>query len=213
MSTKTRETILRTLRARGKCTVKELAEAAGVSPVSVRHHLTHVQAEGLVAAEEVRHGVGRPRLLYSLTETGQELFPSRYLHFANRLVEQMKGSLPEDKVAAMFSGVASAMAAGVAQELDGLPWQDRLRRLGEILSSEGFEAQVEQRDDQVVIRERSCPYFQIGQRHREVCTIDQGIIARALSVPVERVSCLLDGDMNCTFTVNLRPNSLEVVTS
>lgn len=213
MSTKTRETILRTLRARGKCTVKELAEAAGVSPVSVRHHLTHVQGEGLVAAEEVRHGVGRPRLLYSLTETGQELFPSRYLHFANRLVEEMKGSLPEDKVAAMFSGVASAMAAGVARELDGLPWQDRLRRLGEILSSEGFEAQVEQRDDQVVIRERSCPYFQIGQRHREVCTIDQGIIARALSVPVERVSCLLDGDMNCTFTVNLRPNSLEVVTS
>lgn len=213
MSTKTRETILRTLRARGKCTVKELAEAAGVSPVSVRHHLTHVQGEGLVAAEEVRHGVGRPRLLYSLTETGQELFPSRYLQLANRLVEQMKGSLPQEKVAAVFSGVASSMAAGVAQELDGLPWESRLRRLAEILSSEGFEAEVEQRDDQVVIRERSCPYFQIGQHHREVCSIDQGIIARALAVPVERVSCLLDGDMNCTFTVSLRPNFLEVVSS
>jgi len=213
MSTRTRETILRTLRAQGKCTVKELAAAAGVSPVSVRHHLTHVLGEGLVTAEEVRHGVGRPRLLYSLTETGQELFPSRYLQFANRLVEEMKGNLPQDQVAAMFNGVASSMAAGVARELDGLPWEARLRRLAEILSSEGFEAEVEQRDDQVVIRERSCPYFQIGQRHREVCTIDQGIIARALSVPAERVSCLLDGDMNCTFTVNLRPNFLEVVSS
>jgi predicted ArsR family transcriptional regulator len=210
MSTKTRDTILRTLRVRGKATVKELADAAGVSPVSVRHHLTHVQAEGLVTAEEVRHGVGRPRLRYSLTEGGLELFPTRYLQLASRLVEEMKDSLSQDKVAELFTGVASSMAAGFAEELAGLPLDARLQRLVEILSAEGFDAEVERREGQVLIRERSCPYFQIGKRHREVCTIDQGVIAQALSVPAERVSCLLDGDLNCTFTVNLSAQLLEV---
>jgi len=36
------------MRARGRCTVTDLAEASGVSPVSVRHHLANLQAEGLV---------------------------------------------------------------------------------------------------------------------------------------------------------------------
>ena len=213
MSTKTRETILRTLRARGTCSVKELADAAEVSPVSVRHHLTHVLADGLVASKEERHGVGRPRLLYSLTDSGRELFPGRYLQLASRLVTEMKENLPQATVAAFFTGVATSMAEDFAVELDTLPMEARLTRLAEMLSAEGFDAEVERDEDRVIIRERSCPYFQIGQSHREVCAIDQGIIARALSVPAERVSCLLDGDLNCTFTVNLRPNYLEVVPS
>jgi predicted ArsR family transcriptional regulator len=47
----------------------------------------------------------------------------------------------------------------------------------------------------------SCPYYRMGQQHPDVCTIDQSFIATALSLPVERVACLLDGDMQCTFSV------------
>ena len=57
MATQTRETILRTLRSKGKCTIKELAGAAGVSPISIRHHLANLQAERFIATEEVRQVV------------------------------------------------------------------------------------------------------------------------------------------------------------
>jgi predicted ArsR family transcriptional regulator len=33
--------------------------------------------------------------------------------------------------------------------------------------------------------------------------IDQKFIARALSLPVERVHCVLDGDAHCAFSVPL----------
>jgi predicted ArsR family transcriptional regulator len=210
MSTKTRETILHALRSRGKCTVKELADASGVSPVSVRHHLTHVQADGLVQATEERHGVGRPRFVYSLTEAGLEQSPTRYLQLTNRLIDEMKENLPHDKVAELFSGVADSMAADTASQFEGLPWDRRLDRLAQVLSQEGFSAEVERRPDSVLIRELSCPYLSIGRQHREVCGIDQGFIARALAVPVERVACVLDGDAHCTFTVSLGPSSMEV---
>ena len=198
------------MRARGKCTVNELAEAAAVSPVSVRHHLTNLQAENLVQAEEVRHGVGRPRLLFSLTDSGHDIFPGRYFRFTNRLLDEIKESMPEEKVQQLFSDVAETMAQQYARILDGLPLEQRLDRMVELLSEEGFDAELENRGQQAVIRELSCPYFRIGRQHREVCNVDERFIATALSLPVERVSCVLDGDAHCTFAISMETAPKEV---
>jgi len=206
MATTTRDIILRTLRARGKCTVLALAEASAVSPVSVRHHLANLQAESMVAVENERHGVGRPRQLFSLTETGLDLFSSRYVRLTNRLLDELKESTPPETLAALFSGVAATMADQVGRKLEGLPLPERLARMIELLSEEGFEAEVEQRDQHIIIRELSCPYFRIGRLHPEVCTVDQAFIATALSLPVERVTCLLQGADVCTFEVALEPD-------
>jgi DeoR family suf operon transcriptional repressor len=209
MATQTRDLILRTLRARGQCSVNELAEASLVSPVSVRHHLANLQAENLVAVENERHGVGRPRQLFSLTEAGLDLFPSRYVRLTNRLLDEIKESIPAGKVEQLFTGVASTMAADVARRLEGLPFEQRLERMVELLAEEGFDARVERQDRQILIRESSCPYFRIGLKHPEVCTVDQAFIATALSLPVERVTCLLQGADTCTFAVALGPHPGE----
>lgn len=209
MASPTRETILKTLRTHGKCTIKELAEAADISPVSVRHHIANLQADDLVIVEESRKGVGRPLHLFSLSDKGAELFPGRYLRLTNRLLEELKDSLPEEQVHELFSSIASSMADSHLKELAGLPLDERLQGLLKLLSEEGFEAEIEYKDDHVLIRELSCPYFRIGVSHPEICTIDQTFIANALSVPVERVECLLDGDNLCTFSIQT-DNFLEV---
>jgi predicted ArsR family transcriptional regulator len=189
------------LRSRGRCTVNELAQASGVSPVSVRHHLANLQAEGLVQAEEVRHGVGRPRLVFSLSDSGMDHFPSRYFHLTRRLLAEIKDRMPEGQVSDLLSGVAESMARSYAAELNQLPLPQRLERLVQLLNEEGFDADMQRDGDTVFIRELSCPYFRMGQQHPEVCNIDQSFIATALSLPVERVTCLLDGDVHCTFSL------------
>lgn len=203
MATITRTTILRTLRARGSCTVNELADATGVSPVSVRHHLANLQAEGLIQADEVRHGVGRPRHMFSLSEAGLDLFPSRYFQLTRRLLSEIKERIPEAQIEELFAGVAGSMAESYAAELQGLPLPLRLQKLVQLLGDEGFDADLRREGDRVLIRELSCPYYRIGQDHPEVCLVDQAFIATALSLPVERVACLLDGDAHCTFAVSV----------
>jgi predicted ArsR family transcriptional regulator len=211
MSSPTRNIILRTLRSQGKCTVRELAEAADVSPVSVRHHLSNLQAEDLVQVEEVRHGVGRPHHAFSLTEKALELFPTRYYRLTNRLIEELKGSLPEDKVDELFGRVAVSMAEQFAEELKSLPLEERLRRLVALLADEGFDAELEQVGDSLMIHELSCPFLQVGQEHPEVCILDQSLIARALSLPVERVTWLLQGDLHCTYAVDFPATMAEAI--
>ena len=212
MAKSTRETILRTLRSQGKCTVKDLAKAAKVSPVSVRHHLSNLEAENLVAVEEVRHGVGRPRHIFSLTEDALELFPARYYRLANRLLGEMKDSLPEGSVDAMFSHIADELVEQFRQQLEGLPLEARMTRLAELLKDEGFEIEVEFGDGQVLIKEMTCPYLHVGREHPEVCLVDRQLIAAALELPVERISWLLEGDRHCTYAVQLKDSHLEVQT-
>jgi predicted ArsR family transcriptional regulator len=41
----TRDRILQTLLRKPRSTINELAEAVGINPISVRHHLTNLQME------------------------------------------------------------------------------------------------------------------------------------------------------------------------
>ena len=95
----TRDKILQSLLKKPRSTINDLAEAVGINPISVRHHLTNLQMEGLVESQEERHGVGRPRLVYVLTDEGMERFPTRYMLLTTRLLSQMKETMPGPVVA------------------------------------------------------------------------------------------------------------------
>jgi DeoR family suf operon transcriptional repressor len=197
----TRERILQTLAAHPRSMVNDLAAAVQINGISVRHHLNSLQAEGLVSYEEERHGVGRPRLVYFLTEKGLERFPSRYFRLTNLLLDQLKQSLPEAQFSQIFTGLAANLAAEYAQAGAGLNVEERLNLIQAVLGQEGFEVQWEKQGDQYLIREVTCPYYHVGQSHPEVCAVDQTLISSVLAVPVEKIHCVLRGDAHCTYSI------------
>lgn len=197
----TRERILQTLLRQPRTTINELANAVGINPISVRHHLTNLQVEGLVAAEEERHGVGRPRLVYFLTEDGLERFPTRYLRLTTRLLSQIKEKLPQLVVGEIFSEVAQDLASQHAEQVRGMNLEQRLDTVKDVLAEEGFVIEWEKQGQEYHIHEISCPYLQVGQNHPEVCMVDQVLISNMLAVPAEKVRCILNGDAHCTFVI------------
>ena len=197
----TRDRILQTLLRQPRRTINEMAEAVGINPISVRHHLTSLQLEGVVKSEEERHGVGRPRLVYELTEAGMERFPTRYLRLTTRLLAQMKESMPKAVVSGLFRQVAEDLARDYADQLQGLEMEERLEVVKDLLAEEGFTVEWEKRGDEYQIHEISCPYYQIGVSHPEVCTVDQALISRMLALPAEKVQCILNGNAHCTYVV------------
>jgi len=202
----TRDKVMHTLLTRQRCTINQLAEEVDINPISVRHHITKLQAEGFVDSEEERHGVGRPRRLYYLTERGLEQFPSRYLRLTLRLLEQLKDSMPEPMVNELFTQMAKDMVSDFNAETDSMTMEERLDTVTSILNQEGFTVEWEKQGDKYIIREISCPYFHIGQDHPEVCAVDQTLISTVLNVPTEKVKCLLNGDAHCTYVVYATKN-------
>ncbi|HET6821849.1 MAG TPA: winged helix-turn-helix transcriptional regulator [Anaerolineales bacterium] len=197
----TKDKILQTLLRRPRITINELAEAVEINPISVRHHLTNLQMEGLIEADEVRHGVGRPRLVYSLTQDGMERFPTKYLRLTTRLLTQMKETMPAPVVSQLFSQVAEDLAKEYSSQIQGLSMEERLEFVKELLAQEGFTVEWEKKGSEYQIHEISCPYYQLGVAHPEVCTMDQTLISKMLALPANKVQCILDGGAHCTYVV------------
>ena len=210
MTTGTRDKVLKTLLAHPRRTINELADEVGISPISVRHHINSLMAEGLVRSEEERHGVGRPRQVFLLTESGVEQFPTRYVRLTIRLLEQLKETMPATMVKQLFTQMAQELAKDLATDanMNSLSMQERLDLVKTILQQEGFTIEWEQQGDQYLISEVSCPYYHVGQDHPEVCAVDQILISTMLASPASKIKCILDGDAHCTYVVS-EPIPLE----
>src|SRR5437773_9116710 len=86
----TRQQILEYIQRHGRATVKELGAIIGLTSTGIRQHLTVLERDGLVDAREERGRVGRPTLVYSLTERADVLFPKRYDMLANVILEEIR---------------------------------------------------------------------------------------------------------------------------
>jgi predicted ArsR family transcriptional regulator len=96
-----------------------------------------------------------------------------------------------------------------SHRLAGKSLEEKIGLVVDLLGEEGFMAAWKVAGERYQLTEYNCPYLQIGQRHPEVCRIDHTLISQALAVPVERNTCLLEGDEHCTFTIT--PDSLVVI--
>jgi predicted ArsR family transcriptional regulator len=197
----TRDRILKTLLTHPNATISDLADAVDINMISVRHHLTNLLAAGLIVANELRHGVGRPRLVYSLSESGQENFPTRYMNLSNLLLEHLKKTLSNEEVIDVFTKIAQTIANDQIEKTRNLSFEEKLDFLKNILAGEGFMVEWEKTDGGYLIHEISCPFYHVGQMHPEVCALDQNLISSMLSIPTEKVLCVLNGDQHCAYLI------------
>jgi DeoR family suf operon transcriptional repressor len=201
----TRNQVLQHMLNQRHSTINDLAKAVKINPISVRHHIGKLESEGLVDSAEERHGVGRPRRVYFLTEAGMERFPARTIRFTKQLLSELKGQLAPEAYSKLFTRMAEGIAEDYAsgKNLSELTLKERVSLVKQWLVNEGFTVQIQKNDKEIIIKETSCPYYHVGQAHGEVCAIDRALIAKVLAADPERTSCLLSGDNHCTYVVPL----------
>ncbi len=197
----TRDVVLQSIQSMHGATVEQLAAAAEVSPVTVRHHLNSLQADGLIESESVRRKVGRPYHVYSLSEAGLELFPKKYYLLSSRLLNEVKNRFSADTVTELFGAVVNGIIDEHRSQFESLDFEARLDYLIELLAEEGFLANWHREGDTYHINEMSCPFISIGQQHAEICTLDKALIEAVMDTDVSQNSCMLNGDECCQFTV------------
>jgi len=205
----TREKIVKTLLSYPGSSINDLAEAVGINGISIRHHLTALEAEDLVTSSEERHGVGRPRLIYSLTEKGVEEFPTNYLKLTRRLLDSLNNRMPPEEIKSIFEDIGAEIAAPYEVDLDKKTLEERILILKTVMSKEGFIIDTRNNEDSYTITSLSCPYYRVGLDHPVVCALDQTIISKLLATPVKLISCICDGANHCTYHVPYKPERIN----
>src|SRR5438067_1756660 len=125
----TRMEVLELLRRRGRSSAETIANDLGVTPNAVRQHLTNLERDGLVVSQPERSGRGRPSLLFALTERADAVFPKRYGQLATMVLQEVQDMGGPDALDEVFARVAARHATAIEKDLQGLDFDDKLRRV------------------------------------------------------------------------------------
>ena len=196
----TRQEILEILKEESQATVEDLAERLELTPMTIRHHLNVLQAQNLVEASKVRRSqkVGRPRLVYTLTEEADGLFPQNYANLARHLLSEVKETLGPKETRDIIRRIADRIAQEAPPPFEGQGFESRLAQVGEFLNERGFRFRWEKTDDGFVFVNVNCPYRQVAAEHAEVCALDTALLQRLLGVEPKRLGSLRDGETTCS---------------
>lgn len=200
----TRDSILKQLASSGQATVNQLAEQVGVNPITVRHHLTNLSNENLVQSTEQRHGVGRPRLLYRLTEEGQQRFPANYKRLTESLLLSIKNLYGKQASIELLELVGKEMADYYKSVLKGSSLEEYINKFSQLMAGEGFQIQWELKGSRIYIHNASCPYHHLNSSHPEICHLDHSLFSCLLDPELRFEGCIMEGKPECTYSYEVK---------
>lgn len=198
MKPTTRLRILDYLRKQPAASALELSRALGVTRANVRHHLTVLEANGLVEVIGRRGmGRGRPENVYSLS---RRVLGDSLDHLASALLEAHLGPLDANGREAALRSLAQRLATQAAGEAMSLP--RRLNETVRFLNERHYQARWEASAEGPRLILGHCPYAAILERHPELCLLDAFLLEERLGYPVQQVARLErvpSGARQCVF--------------
>ena len=205
----TKEQILTFLKRSGSGTVDEVARGFGLARMTVRQHLTSLQRDGFVSSREERRRTGRPHLVFSLSESGQEKFPRRYDRLADLALQEVAlleadeiaGLGPEEKKKLLFRKMADRVFEQHKTRVSDKPLNDRVAVVADILREEGGFAEWRAEGEGFEIVDYNCVYRRVADSHRDVCDWHMRLLGRLLDRPVECSEFMSRGADSCRFVV------------
>ena len=195
----TRGQIVTILRG-SPATVEELTEKLNLTDNAVRAHLLTLERDGLIRQSGLRQGPRKPHFIYALTLEADELFPKAYDALLNELIGVLKTRLNSSQIDEVLREVGRALAAGSDTEPDD-DLQNRVQRALKVLEALGGAAEVEQHEDEIVIRSSGCPLRAAVLVHPEVCHLAETLVAEIVKAPVEE-HCDREGQPKCRFEIH-----------
>jgi len=162
----TKNEILALLKRSDGASVEELSTALGFASMTVRQHLTALERDSLVKAQEVRRGAGRPHFRYQLTEDGHRRMSDGYDRLLALLVTEAGRLEPGDLAATsadgrralLFRRAAASLAERYAHEIATLTPKGQVEKLVAILRAHGGFAEFHERDGAYEVRDFACVY-------------------------------------------------------
>jgi predicted ArsR family transcriptional regulator len=197
----TRQQILEHLQRHGRATVKELGQLLHLTSTGIRQHLTVLERDGLVLASEERGRVGRPTLVYTLTEKADTLFPKGYDELATALLEEIRAEEGSERLYQLLHRVAQRMAESFWERVQGKSLAQRVEETALILQEQGCLADWEQRDSEFFLHEFTCPLSKMAKQDSSVCTLHLELVRLLTGADTRLVRSLLRGERACTYRI------------
>jgi len=199
--------ILRLLKTKGAQNAETLAKYLKVTPVAARQHLATLLERGLVAHEDRKLGVGRPKRFWLLTKAGHDYFPENHAGLTLELINSIRAVFGEDGLERVI-GHREIKAKKQYRDVVGEgSLKQKAKRLAAQRSAEGYMAAVQDLPDGgVLLVERHCPICAAATTCQGFCRSELALFSHALGadVSVTRTDHIVSGAERCAYVVKPR---------
>ncbi len=197
----TRKQILDYLRRHSRATVKDLGALLGLTSTGIRQHLTVLERDGLIEAHEERGHVGRPALVYQLTEQGDALYPKKYDQLANVLLNEMREVSGPQGAQTLLRRVAARFAEPYKDRMSGKPLAERVRETTEVIRDRGSLADFVHDGEDWLIMQHTCPFPNVAKENSSVCALEVAFVRQLVGADARLSSSMVRGDASCTYRI------------
>ena len=215
-----RAELLVALKKAQPVTAHELGAQFGLTPNALRRYLKVLEEDGLVRYRRIVRGLGAPVYAFSLTESGEALFPRTYASALTTALTSLREEHGSDAVREVFSKEWTALSADAGPLMHSLPLAERASLMAELLTSRGYMAEavtepaahadeishdeshvVATDDDSVTtLRLFNCSMREIADKFPEACEAEAQFVSEMLGVPMFRRAHQLRGCRTCEYS-------------
>jgi predicted ArsR family transcriptional regulator len=197
----TRMEVLELLRRKGHASAETIAAELFVTPNAIRQHLTNLERDGFVVSSPEKSRRGRPSLLFELTERADSVFPKRYGQLATMVLQEVHEMGGPDALDEVFERMATRHANAIAGKLEGLEFDEKVRRVVAWIGRAGTLAEQSETSEGVKVTIHNCPFRNTALKYPQVCTITPQLISKLLGTGVSQADSIHRHDPYCSFVV------------
>lgn len=199
--------ILTFIKQQGEMTNAAIAERLNVSYEAVRQQLRQLEAAQLVVPRKKRlegQRVGRLTKVYTLSATGDHLFPKAYDALAVELIDTLAAALGPEALRQVLATFTDENVRQWTPHLQDKSLLDRLEALKGIYLEDDAYMAVDQDEVSGELRlvERNCPFLNVASRRPALCSVTVSALSRLLGYTVTREKRFQNGDGRCVFRVH-----------
>jgi predicted ArsR family transcriptional regulator len=197
----TRGRILESLKRQGNRTAADLAREHSLTPNAVRQHLSRLEADGLIAEATARRGRTKPSLVFSVTTSGERLFPHRYDVLLNAVLHELKLEEGDQRVSELFRKIGERSVRKYAGRFEGKDDAGRVDEFTKLLQEQGVVAECERSEKGFVIREHNCPFKENVAANPQICSVVHTMMNELLPAKPRQTHSIARGDEVCEFHI------------
>jgi DeoR family suf operon transcriptional repressor len=197
--------ILVELKRSQPLTAKDLATRHGVTATAVRRHLKELEAEHLVVYQRQQGDQGAPAFAYSLSPSGEALFPKRYQETLQEALAFVERSGGREAVRRFFAEHFESEAERLKVLLREATPEERLDAVAELLTRQGFMAEWSPQPGGLRMAEHNCAMHAVAEQFPEVCHEELRFLQDVLGAHVSRERHIVSGCNACEYAVSFSP--------
>jgi predicted ArsR family transcriptional regulator len=203
---KPKKKLLYYLKIMQQAGLEELSSAMKISRMAVHKHLTILQQRGLVEGIETRGHVGRPKMVYQLTNQSKTIFPKSYSAIASHALDFIERNMGKEAVEKVLCERQSELFDQYYKRLKDLDFDKKVKELARIRDEEGYIAESKKlkSDGKHILLEYNCPIIYIAEKHWEACSTETELFENLLEAKIETTHRAAKGDLICKFAIKER---------